>query len=148
MLPSTRCFRLKKPGGWQNASPADGAFNSAEEAFTFTTATLGGGLHTVEVRAVNSVGNWSSLASDEVTVGLLPDLAPNPVVPASITGTHTLNTLYAGRPTYFDWSFANIGGGAATSVFYVDLLIDSTRHIHYPFSNWGAGWSSTCAALA
>ncbi len=75
-----------------------------------------------------------------------PDLQPYtpsgyayPVVPSSITGTHTVNTLYAGQPTYFDWYFINNGTASATGSFYVDLWVDGARIIHYPFTSCLAG---------
>ena len=54
---------------WQNAYPVDGVFDEAEEDFFFNTSILSEGTHTVEVRAINSVGNIEiSIASDEVTI--------------------------------------------------------------------------------
>jgi hypothetical protein len=66
---------------------------------------------------------------------------PYPVVPSSIQGTHEVNTLYAGQTTYFDWFFANSGNATASGNFYVELWVDNTRYVRYPFSNFGAGLS-------
>lgn len=75
-----------------------------------------------------------------------PDLRPHapsgypyPVVPSSIQGTHEVNTLYAGQPTYFDWYFINSGNATASGDFHVELWVDDTRYVRYPFSNWGSG---------
>lgn len=65
---------------------------------------------------------------------------PYPVVPSSITGTHEVNPLYAGQPTYFDWYFANSGTAVATDTFYTELWVDATRYVNYPYSDFGAGW--------
>lgn len=77
----------------------------------------------------------------------LPDLQPYapsgypyPVVPSSIIGTHQVNTLHAGQTTYFDWHFINSGNASANGNFYVELWVDNTRYVRYPFSNWGVGW--------
>jgi len=56
-------------GPWMNATPTDGAFDEAQENFTCTTPSLSGGVHRIEVRGTNSVGNVeTSYASDIVTV--------------------------------------------------------------------------------
>ncbi len=75
-----------------------------------------------------------------------PDLRPYtppgydaPVVPSSIPGTTTAGPLYAGQGTYFDWHFANSGSAAAAGEFYVELWVDSTRYVRYPYSALGAG---------
>ena len=56
-------------GTWLRAEPVDGLFDSGEEEFTFSTTHLTDGNYTVEVRAVNSVGNTEILpAVEEITV--------------------------------------------------------------------------------
>jgi hypothetical protein len=47
-------------GAWSNATAGDGAFDEYSESFSVTTAALGGGTHTIEIQACNSVGNCSS----------------------------------------------------------------------------------------
>lgn len=76
-----------------------------------------------------------------------PDLRPftpsgysYPVVPSSIQGTHSVNTLYAGARTFFDWHFINSGGSTAGS-FSVELWVDGQRYIRYPYSNFASGQS-------
>ncbi len=64
---------------------------------------------------------------------------PAPVVPSSVPGTHTPNTLYAGAVTYFDWHFINSGTGPASNSFYVELWIDNQRIIRYPYANYKSG---------
>ncbi|MBI4234596.1 MAG: hypothetical protein HY686_09155 [Chloroflexi bacterium] len=46
-------------GAWRDAQPADGAFNSAEEKFSFTTPDLPVGQHPVEAVAANNLGHAS-----------------------------------------------------------------------------------------
>ena len=77
-----------------------------------------------------------------------PDLRPHtlsgypyPVVPSSVAGTHEVNTLYAGVPTYFDWHWINSGNATAAGAFYVELWVGSDRHVRYPYADYQAGWS-------
>jgi len=70
-----------------------------------------------------------------------PSGYPYPVVPSSVQGTHTVNTLYAGQTTYFDWHFINSGNATASGDFHVELWVDGTRYVRYPYSDYGAGWS-------
>ncbi len=85
-----------------------------------------------------------------------PDLVPYqganwefPIVPSSLPGTFSSNTLYGNHPTYFDWGVKNQGNAPPGALFYVDLLIDDTRFIHYPFNfdpgggAWIADWNYT-----
>ncbi len=54
---------------WSPASAVDGAFDSAGEAFMFTTPALSETLHVLETRAINSVANAETLyAVDTFTV--------------------------------------------------------------------------------
>jgi hypothetical protein len=68
-------------GPWQPAYPSDGQFNSFSEPFAFTVAP-GEGSHTVEARAVNSVGNVSEAVSHTLFIEgepvPTPTLTPTP----------------------------------------------------------------------
>lgn len=56
-------------GPWQPASATDGAFDEAEESFTFTPFLLWAGTYLIETRAINSVGNAeTSYGSDTLTI--------------------------------------------------------------------------------
>ena len=58
-------------GSWTAATASDGAFDSLSEGYTFTTAALSDGAHTVYVRAADSVPNTTAeadYASDSFTV--------------------------------------------------------------------------------
>lgn len=60
-------------GVWLPATPTDGAFDGAFEGFTFTTAALPDGSHTIETRARNTVGNWEDTYSvDTITIDTTP----------------------------------------------------------------------------
>ncbi len=96
----------------------------------------------------NPIGaNRTSSARVEQRPSGQPDLRPYapsgyeaPAVPASIPGTTTAGPLYAGKGTYFDWHFTNSGTAPAAGDFYVELWVDSTRYVRYPYSAFGAGW--------
>jgi hypothetical protein len=51
-----------------------------------------------------------------------------PIVPSSVSGTTTVNNLYAAKPTYIDWAVINNGnatvGSAFTSCLYMDQDIN------------------------
>lgn len=55
-------------GPWHPATPADGAFDSPYEEFTFTPLFCQNGAYLVEARAINAVGHTSSTAGDTLTV--------------------------------------------------------------------------------
>ncbi len=58
-------------GSWTAATASDGAFDSLSEGYTFTTAALADGAHTVYVRATDSATNTTAeanYASDSFTV--------------------------------------------------------------------------------
>ncbi len=57
-------------GVWSDAASADGAFDEDSESFTFTTQTLGAGLHTVQTQAFSSSGNASPVISSTLEVRL------------------------------------------------------------------------------
>jgi hypothetical protein len=58
-------------GPWTSASSNDGAWDSQGEGYHFTTEMLSEGTHTIEARAVNSVGNCDmSPAVDTLTISL------------------------------------------------------------------------------
>jgi len=69
-----------------------------------------------------------------------PSGYPYPVVPSSVEDTHEVNTLHSGQPTFFDWHFINSGNAAASGSFHVELWVDSTRYVRYPYSSCAAGW--------
>ncbi len=65
-------YRILKNGkiinDWTDAEPEDGAFDYAEEQFTFTLKTPGPGTYTVELRSRNSVHLYSDILKVDVKV--------------------------------------------------------------------------------
>ncbi len=55
--------RLDNASGWEVAEAADGAFDTISETFRLTLTSLPVGLHTLSLRAVNSVGNVSPVVT-------------------------------------------------------------------------------------
>jgi hypothetical protein len=77
-----------------------------------------------------------------------PDLVPSqwsgweyPIVPSSVQGTHVVNTLYAGHPTYVDWGVSNSGDADSGSDVYGDLYIDDILLAQHNFGNVQPGWT-------
>lgn len=56
-------------GAWAAATPRDGAFDQTIDSFTFTAASLAGGAHTIQARALDVFGAYDATpASDPLTV--------------------------------------------------------------------------------
>ena len=75
-------------GSWTAATASDGAFDSLSEGYTFTTAALSDGEHTVYVRATDAASNTTAeadYASDSFTV--------QTVAPGDANGDGTVNVL-------------------------------------------------------
>jgi len=73
---------------WMAATASDGAFDSTSEGYTFTTAALSDGAHTVYVRATDSATNTTAeadYASDSFTV--------RTVIPGDANGDGNVNAL-------------------------------------------------------
>jgi hypothetical protein len=79
---------------WINASPAEGFFDSSMEGFVFTVPQLSDGTHTIEVRALNTAGNWETAYSNDT---LSIDTHP----PISISNLTNIN--YAAY--YINWTW-------------------------------------------
>lgn len=63
-----------------------------------------------------------------------PNLAPYtpsgwsfPIVPSSVQGTNTVNTLYTGQPTYIDLAMINNGTSRAWGKAYICLYLDGVE---------------------
>ena len=73
-------------GAWSDTEPSDGAFDNGEEEFTFDLPSLSDGSYTIEVRAINSVGNTEvSYAKDEILIDGSPITNVRPFASFSIT---------------------------------------------------------------
>jgi hypothetical protein len=55
-------------GAWTQAQAIDGAFDSASEDFTFSLGSLPDGDNAIEIRAQNSVGNYSSIETSNARI--------------------------------------------------------------------------------
>ncbi len=90
---------------WEYGDGSTG--NSCDAYHDYTYANPG--TYTVRLTVTGLGGPDTKTRSDYITVNAYPDLRPYapsgypyPVVPSSVQGTHEVNTLYAGQPTYFD----------------------------------------------
>ena len=94
---------------------------------------------------VSSSGEATVLSVSSIPAPPKPDLRPftptgypGPIAVSGRPGSTQNETLSAGAPTYFDWHFTNSGAGAA-GAFYVELWVDSTRYVRYPFDGLNGG---------
>ena len=76
----------------------------------------------------------AALKLQDVSPSQVPDLRPYtppgwsyPIIPSSLRGTSSVNTLYAGQPTYFDWAVVNDSSAPIATRFYTYLYLDGTR---------------------
>ncbi|MGD8856349.1 MAG: CARDB domain-containing protein, partial [Chloroflexota bacterium] len=61
-----------------------------------------------------------------------------PIVPSSVTGTNTVNTLFHSQETYIDWAFTNNGTALAYGPFTSCLYLDGSEFGCYELSQLGA----------
>ena len=124
-------------GAWQAATASDGAFDSGNEAYTFT-ASVSPGTHTFEARGVDALGQVDlTPASDTVTVTgcTVPSCASGPIPADGATGTGTSLTLAwtaAAGATSYDLYF----GTASPPPF-----LANTASTTYPVAGLSAGTS-------
>ena len=62
---------------WISVNAEDGAYDEVQESFTYTTPSLGFGVHTVKIRAIDRSGNISPIYQTTVTVLADPALLKN-----------------------------------------------------------------------
>jgi len=85
-------------GSWTAAIVGDGAFDSLSEGYTFTTAELSDGAHTVYVRATDSATNTTAeanYASDSFTVDATAPSVTSTAPEANATGVAVGTTVSA-----------------------------------------------------
>ncbi|MCK5172056.1 MAG: hypothetical protein KAR47_01610, partial [Planctomycetes bacterium] len=118
-------FRLNG-GPWQDASPADGSFDSDIEGYTFTTNVSSNGIYHIETQAYSSSGNASAISSQDVEVqvqytvtansGANGSIAPNGSISVSpgddLLFTATADTDYTVDLWYLDAGPIQTGGTA------------------------------------
>ena len=129
-------FRVDS-GVWLQAIPDDGSFNGPVESFHFNTPSLTPGSHTVEARAVSSVGNLDATpASDTVTV---------------TAGSYTLNISKAGSGTgTVTSSPGGINCGTDCSEPYASgtsVTLTATPVSGSTFAGWSGGCSGTGSCM-
>ncbi len=108
-------------GMWINAAASDGFFDDHEEDFTFTTASLSHGTHTIEAYAKNSVGNIDSTpAVDQISIDVEPS-----------------------KPTITGPANGNIGTSYTYTFTSTDPEGDSVSY----YIKWGDGTETTWTAL-
>jgi len=129
-------------GSWTAASASDGTFDSLSEGYTFTTAALSEGAHTVYVRATDSAANTTveaNFASDSFTVATgAPSVSSvSPVNGATDVATYTTVTatfdMAMDEATITTSSFTLDGvsgsvtydSGTYTATFTPDAKLDS-----------------------
>ena len=102
-------------GAWRNATSTDGAFDEPEEDFVFTLSSLSSGTHSVEVRAVNSVGNVETpYGSDSVTVDLT---FPSTSIIYSSPSRVKDSVIYVSAKTSFSLTAADTVSGTSASYY-------------------------------
>ena len=92
--------------------------------------------------SIESADSNTALVTTPECPPLLPDLRPfappghaAALVPSAVKHTHITSTLYASKPAYFDWHFANRGNAAASTPFHVELWIDNELRLRQPYSS-------------
>ncbi|MBI4656747.1 MAG: hypothetical protein HY746_08395 [Elusimicrobia bacterium] len=96
-------------GSWLSAPANDGSFNSASENYSFTTASLLNGLHTIEARSKNNLSVYDpSIPSDSLSIdiGLPADITI--VNDGLSTDIDYVNSLYA---LSANWTASSHGTG-------------------------------------
>ena len=108
--------------------------NSHELSRECAVDALPGGIYYVKVEGNSGfqTGSYTLAWDDYEDCSLRPDVRPYtqtgysyPVVPNSVRNTKLANsTLYAGKPTYFDWFFINSGQSQMPPNYYSRVFVD------------------------
>jgi len=106
-------------GQWQDGAATDGAFEDATESFTFTAPPLTSGMHSIEVRAVDTSGNASSYAGHSLTVaahalGVTASVDPDTVGSGGTTQSSAAAFDSEGH-AISSWSWSDGGAGGSFS---------------------------------
>ena len=130
-------------GSWTAATASDGTFDSLSEGYTFTTAALSDGAHTVYVRAIDSATNTTAEA-DYASDGFTVDIgAPSVVITALIPDPTSGNT-----PT-----FTGTATDTLSNISSVEYKVDAGSWVAATasdgtFDSLSEGYTFTTAALA
>jgi len=97
MIDSGSWISIADPNG---AQPDDGAWDEPIEDFTFTTATLSNGLHTIKVRAIDQVGKATDPANYAMATFTVDTIAPTiALIPLSPDPTKDNTPTLSGTAT-------------------------------------------------
>ncbi|MCH7705568.1 MAG: hypothetical protein IIB33_00780 [Chloroflexi bacterium] len=123
-------------GIWLEASPEDGSFDSAHEEFSFTVSDLAVGQHTVEVQAINSVGNSvDSYATDQfVATQIVIDQATVSSARASVGSSQSLRL-------HLKWAHDSspVSSGSVTIESGTPQSVDASGWVTLPLSSSEVG---------
>ncbi len=93
-------------GDWQSCSAADGSFNSWSESLRCYPGPLTNGVHSVQIRAVNTVSNTGVSTTDTVTIDTIPPTNPTLVNSGCVTATVSNVWQNSCSDPSFTWSGA------------------------------------------
>ncbi len=123
-------------GIWLEASPKDGSFDSALEEFSFTVSDLTVAQHTVEVQAINSVGNpVDSYATDQfVATQIVIDQATVSSARASVGSSPNLRL-------HLKWAHdsSSVNSGSVTVEGGAPQSVDASGWVTLPLSSSEVG---------
>ncbi len=126
-------------GAWNNATPSDGAWNSVSERFAFTP-TLSVGCWSLEAKAINRVGNVSSVATFPLCVDAIPTptFTPTPSPTPSVPGSLCVRAFHDNNPTNGAYNAGEVSlAGAVINVYqapgYTNLVGTRTTNGTEPY---------------
>jgi len=108
-------------GSWTAATASDGAFDSTSEGYTFTTAELADGAHTVYVRATDAATNTTAeagYASDSFTV--------DTVAPSVVSTSPEADAIEVALDTAVSVTFSEAMDESTITTGSFTLVADST----------------------
>jgi len=92
-------------GPWMNATPVDGDFDEAQEYFTLNISASSLGNHSIDLRAMNTVGNIAFLYGSPPLSASISPPSSSILVGQSVNFTSTVN---GGTPPYnYQWYLNN-----------------------------------------
>ena len=115
-------------GSWTNASAVDGSFDEDVEGYTFTTPSLGYGVHLIETQAYSSSGNVSAIAGQNVEITTTGEII---IGTGTRTWTYPLATSYDDARTQSIYLASEIGAYTITA-----LALDVTQVPGQTMSNF------------
>jgi hypothetical protein len=107
-------------GGWVDYSFPVGQLDYVYVSFVFYSFDASTTEEGVYLDDISITGD--PLPKPNLTYGT-PGGWSGPIVPSSVQGTHTANTLYTNQPTYIDFAVRNTQS-STTETFFTDLYID------------------------